>query len=69
MKDVFIKLNLHNNDEIIYININYIVSLYPRGICTLIAMLDSPHPDSLYRVKESAEEIIKMINKLQKGWL
>jgi hypothetical protein len=69
MKNVFIKLNLYTNDEVIYININHIISLAPRINCTLIAMPDSPHPDSLYRVKESAEDIIVMINKAQKRWL
>jgi hypothetical protein len=69
MRNIFIKLNLYTNDEIIYININHIISLAPRINCTLIAMPDSPHPDSLYRVKESAEDIIVMINKAQKKWL
>ncbi len=66
MRNIFIKLNLYANDGVIYININHIISLAPRDNCTLIAMPDSPHPDSLYRVKESAEEIIRMINKAQK---
>jgi len=61
MRNIFIKLNLYANDGVIYININHIISLAPRDNCTLIAM-----PDSLYRVKESAEEIIRMINKAQK---
>ena len=69
MKNIFIKLNLYTNDEVIYININHIISLAPRTNCTLIAMPDSPHPDRLYRVKESAEDIIVMINKAQKKWL
>ena len=69
MRNIFIKLNLYTNDEVIYININHIISLAPRINCTLIAMPDSPHPDSLYRVKESAEDIIVMINKAQKKWL
>ena len=69
MRNIFIKLNLYTNDEVIYININHIISLAPRINCTLIAMPDSPHPDSLYRVKESAEDIILMINKAQKKWL
>ena len=69
MRNIFIKLNLYTNDEVIYININHIISLAPRINCILIAMPDSPHPDSLYRVKESAEDIIVMINKAQKKWL
>lgn len=69
MRNIFIKLNLYANDEVIYININHIISLAPRINCTLIAMPDSPHPDSLYRVKESIEEIIEIINKAQEKWL
>jgi hypothetical protein len=64
MRNIFIKLHLHNTDEIIYININHIVSLYPLHNCTSIGITDSP-----YRVKESIEEIIEITNKAQERWI
>jgi hypothetical protein len=64
MKNIFIKLHLENNNHFIYININHIVSLYTLPGCTSVGTTDSP-----YRVKESQEEIIEIINKAQKRWL
>ncbi len=58
-------LHLQSSGDAICINMNHIISLYPRDNCTLIAMTDSPHPDSLYRVKESIREIIEITNKAQ----
>jgi ArsR family metal-binding transcriptional regulator len=64
MKNIFIKLQLQNNDNYIHININHIISLYPLPGYTSIAT-----SDSAYRIKESVEEIIEIINKAQKRWL
>ena len=65
MKNVFIRLNLHNaDDEIIYFNINHIVTLYPLYNCTSVET-----SGSAYKVKETQEEIKEMINKAQKFWI
>jgi len=69
MRNIFIKLHLQSSGDVIYINVNHIISLYPRDNCTLLSMPDSPHPDSLYRMKESVEEIMEIINKAQQKWL
>jgi|688.fasta_scaffold95133_5 hypothetical protein len=64
MKNIFIKLHLQNNANYINININHIVSLYPLPNCTSVETTASP-----YRVRESQEEILEIINKAQKRWL
>jgi len=64
MRNIFIKLQIQNNDNYIDININHIVSLYPLHNCTSIETTAS-----IYRVKESQDEIVEMINKIQKVWV
>jgi hypothetical protein len=64
MRNIFIKLNLHNTDEIIYVNINHVVSLYTLHNCTSVET-----SASAYRVKESQKEIIEMITKIQRIWI
>jgi hypothetical protein len=43
---------------------NHIVSLYPLSGCTTVETTAS-----VYRVTESVDEILTMINKAQKKWL
>jgi enoyl reductase-like protein len=64
MKNIFIKLHLQDNDSSIYVNINHIVSLYELPNCTSVETTNTP-----YRVREHKDEIIKMINKIQKVWI
>ena len=64
MKNIFIKLHLQDNDGFINVNINHIVSLYALPGCTSVGTTNTP-----YRVRESQDEIIEMINKIQKRWL
>jgi hypothetical protein len=64
MKNIFIKLHLQSHDDVIDININHIVSLYQLSGCPAVETTNS-----VYRVTESVEEILEMINKIQKVWL
>jgi hypothetical protein len=64
MKNIFIKLHLYDNNDFINVNINHIVSLYSLPACTSVGTTNTP-----YRVRESQDEIIEMINKAQERWL
>jgi len=64
MRNIFIKLHLYDNNDFINVNINHIVSLYTLPACTSVGTTNTP-----YRVRESQEEIIEMINKIQRIWI
>ena len=64
MKNIFFELNLQSHDDVIYINLNHIVSLHPLSGCTAVETTNS-----VYRVTESVEQIVERINNSQEKWL
>jgi hypothetical protein len=58
---MFIKLTLHSTNEILYFNIDYIVGFCIDGNHTAIDILDTT-----YRIKETPEEILKLIKECEK---
>jgi ArsR family metal-binding transcriptional regulator len=64
MKNIFFKLSLQSHDDGIYISLNHIVSLHQLSGCTAVETTNS-----VYRVTESVEEIMEIINKAQQKWL
>ena len=55
---MFIELHLYDNNEKIIININRINSIYKTGETTYVYI-----GEVLYRVKESYDDIVKIIDK------